>query len=268
MDFQDILYTKENGIATITLNRPQAMNTFHPNMLSEWTQAIEDAKHDDDVMVIMVTGAGRAFCAGMDVKASAEGRAAENPDLPTGHMWHNLRDTVHQVHRAVMDLPKPYIAAVNGAAAGGGMDLLSLCDIRIASDKARFGMSYVKMAVVPGGGGCYFMPRIVGMAKALELMWTGDFIDAEEALRIGYVSKVVPHDELMPATYEFCEKLVQGPAVAIQLAKRLAYRCTTLTMPEALEAADSAMAIALSTEDAKEGPRAFVEKRVPVFKGR
>ncbi|MCH7837450.1 MAG: enoyl-CoA hydratase, partial [Chloroflexi bacterium] len=133
---------------------------------------------------------------------------------------------------------------------------------------ARFAMTYVKVGLVPGDGGCYYLPRIVGLAKALELIWTGDFIDAEEALRIGYVSRVLPADELLPAVRELAGRIAQGPSVAIQLAKRLAYRGLTSEVGEALEAAGQAMAIAQATEDAQEGPRAFVEKRPPQFKGR
>jgi 2-(1,2-epoxy-1,2-dihydrophenyl)acetyl-CoA isomerase len=175
---------------------------------------------------------------------------------------------VHYVPRAVQLLDKPYIAAVNGAAVGAGMDMASMADIRIASDAAKFAMSYVKVGLVPGDGGCYFLPRIVGVAKALELIWTGDFIDPEEALRIGYVSQVVPGDKLMDATRELALRLAQGPAVAMQLAKRLVYRGLESSWHEAFEQANTAMAIAQSTEDAREGPRAFRESRPPKFTGR
>lgn len=165
-------------------------------------------------------------------------------------------------------LDKPYVAAVNGAAVGAGMDMASMCDIRIASETARFSMAYVRMGLVPGDGGCYFLPRIVGVAKALELIWTGDFMDAQEALRLGYVSRVVPPDDLMPTVRDFARRLVEGPAVAIQLAKRLVYRGLEAGLQEALEEAAQAMAITQSTEDAREGPRAFVEKRPPKFTSR
>jgi enoyl-CoA hydratase/carnithine racemase len=148
------------------------------------------------------------------------------------------------------------------------MDMASMCDIRIASETARFSMAYVKMGLIPGDGGCYFLPRIVGVAKALELIWTGDFIDAQEALRLGYVTKVVPPDDLMPAVRDFARRLAEGPGVAIQLAKRLVYRGLDATLSEALEEASQAMGIVQSTEDAREGPLAYIEKRAPKFKGR
>jgi 2-(1,2-epoxy-1,2-dihydrophenyl)acetyl-CoA isomerase len=270
MDFEQILYEKQDGVATITLNRPERMNAFTPVMIREWAQALEDARLDGDVRAVIVTGAGRGFCAGADLRAEsgvaqvarAEGRASA-ADLRN---W--LRDSVHYVPRQVALLDKPYIAAVNGAAVGAGMDMCSMCDLRIASEEARFAMSYAKVGLVPGDGGCYYLPRIVGLAKALELIWTGDFVDAQEALRIGYVSRVVPTDQLLPATRELAERIAKGPAVALQLAKRLVYRGWNASVEEALEAAGQAMAVVQSTEDAREGPRAFAEKREPQFKGR
>jgi enoyl-CoA hydratase/carnithine racemase len=168
----------------------------------------------------------------------------------------------------VATLDKPYIGAINGPAVGAGMDMASMCDIRIAADTARFSMAYVRMALIPGDGGCYFLPRIVGLAKALELIWTGEIVDAQEALRIGYVSEVVPADQLMDRVRQFALKLAKGPAVAMQLAKRLVYRSLETNMSHALELAESAMLVCQTTEDAREGPQAWVEKREPQFKGR
>jgi enoyl-CoA hydratase/carnithine racemase len=270
MDFEQILYEKANGVATITLNRPDRMNAFTNTMIREWAQALEDVRLDPDVRAVIVTGAGRGFCAGADLRGeSGLQNTAGAGGLPAAADRRNwLRDSVHYVPRAVALLDKPYIAAVNGAAVGAGMDMCSMADIRIASEAARFSMGYVKVGLVPGDGGCYYLPRIVGMAKALELIWTGDFIDAQEALRIGYVSRVVPADQVLPAVRELAEGIAQGPAVAVQLAKRLAYRGQTQDVGEALEAAGQAMAIVQSTEDAREGPRAFAEKRQPQFRGR
>lgn len=268
MDYTEILYETSNGVATITLNRPERMNAFTPTMIREWAHALEAARVDPDVRAVIVTGAGRGFCAGADLRGGSELTAAGDgpPSAADRRNW--LRDGVHHVPRQVALLDKPYLCAVNGPAVGAGMDMCSMADIRIASEQARFAMSYVKVGLVPGDGGCYYLPRIVGLAKALELIWTGDFIDAQEALRIGYVSRVVPHDDLMPAARELAERLARGPAVAVQLAKRLVYRGLTSDVYEALEAAGQAMAIVQSTEDAREGPRAFAEKREPQFKGR
>jgi 2-(1,2-epoxy-1,2-dihydrophenyl)acetyl-CoA isomerase len=246
------------------------MNAFTDVMIREWASALEDARVDRDIRAVIVTGAGRGFCAGADLRGgSGVGETARADKPPTAADRRNwLRDGVHYVPRAVQLLDKPYIAAVNGAAVGAGMDMASMADIRIASDAAKFAMSYAKVGLIPGDGGCYFLPRIVGIAKALELIWTADFVDAEEALRIGYVSKVVPADDLMSSTREFALRLAQGPAVAMQLAKRLVYRGLDASWHEAFEMAGSAMAIAQATDDAREGPRAFVENRPPKFTGR
>ena len=272
MDFTQILYEKgDDGVATITLNRPERMNAFTPTMIREWAQALHDARTDHDVRALVITGAGRGFCAGADLRGESElsdesSRGEAPPSAADRRNW--LRDGVHEVPRAVALLDKPYIAAVNGPAVGAGMDMVSMTDIRLASEEARFAMSYVKVGLVPGDGGCYYLPRIVGTAKALELIWTGDFFDAQEALRIGYVSQVLPADELLPAARSLAARIAAGPAVAVQLAKRLVYRGQTSDVYEALESAGHAMAIVQSTEDAREGPRAFAEKRPPQFKGR
>jgi 2-(1,2-epoxy-1,2-dihydrophenyl)acetyl-CoA isomerase len=266
MEFEDILYTKEDGTGTITLNRPQTLNALAGSIQQEWMRAIEDAAKDDEVRVVVVTGAGRAFCAGANPRALDHMRQEQSS--PTTGKREPLREGSQNMFRVVMDLDKPYIGAINGAAVGGGMDLASMCDIRIASDRAKFSMAYVRMGVIPASGGCYFLPRIVGIANACELIWTGRMIDAHEALRIGYVSKVVPHDELATATKELATQLAKGPAVAIKMAKRLIYGSLDLDLNEALEHLDQATRIVDNTEDAKEGPRAWVEKREPIFKGR
>ncbi len=268
MEFEQIRYDKSDGVATITLNRPQRMNAFTPKMLDEWLAALQDAHLDAETRVIVLTGEGRGFCTGMDVQAQAEGRGLLPESRSLAEARNSLRDTVQRIPRLVAQLDKPYIAAVNGAAVGAGMDMASMCDIRIAADTARFGMTYVRMGIIPGDGGCYYLPRVVGVARALDIIWTGRLFDAEEALRIGYVSTVVPADELMAHTREDALKLATGPAVAIQLAKRLVYRSLDVGIDRALEMAQQSMTIARSTEDAQEGPRAFVEKREPQFKGR
>jgi enoyl-CoA hydratase/carnithine racemase len=270
MQFETIVYEKRGGVAVITLNRPERMNAFTDVMIREWASALEDARLDREVRAVVLTGNGRGFCAGADLRGGSgvgETARAETPP-PASERRNWLRDGVHMVPRAVQLLDKPYIAAVNGSAVGAGMDMASMADLRIASESAKFAMSYVKVGLVPGDGGCYFLPRIVGIAKALEMIWTGDFIDAQEALRIGYVSKVVPGEELLSTAMEFAQRLAQGPAVAMQLAKRLVYRGLNADWQEAFEMAGTAMAIVQSTEDAREGPRAFVEGRPPKFVGR
>ncbi|MBI2908403.1 MAG: enoyl-CoA hydratase/isomerase family protein [Chloroflexi bacterium] len=262
MEFHDILYAKSGGIATITLNHPDKLNALTNPMAEECVTAIEDAKRDDEVKVVVLTGAGRGFCAGFEI---GEVKAEEFSVVRDRRY---LAETLHRVPRALAGLEKPYIGAINGVAVGAGMDLASMCDIRIASDKARFGMTYVRMGLIPGDGGCYYLPRIVGIARACELIWTGRIFDAREALAMGYVNEVVPAEALMPTVMDFASRLVKGPSVAIQLSKHLIDRCLELDLESALDATEYAQLIARSTEDAREGPRAWVEKREPVFKGR
>ena len=258
MKYKDIIYTVEDYIATITLNRPETLNAFTGTMINEWVDAIETVKTDPKVRVLVVTGAGRGFCSGMDVRGAA-GRG-QAPPLYARRNY--MRLGVHRVPRSLESLDKPYIASINGPAAGAGMDMASMADIRIMSDSARVGMTYVRMGLLPGDAGCYFLPRIVGTAKALELIWSGRMIDAEEALQIGYVTKVVPHDQLSAATREFCLQFTKAP-VAIQLAKRLVWRGIDMYRNINLEMAEMAMLINSTTPDTKEGPTAWVEKREP-----
>ena len=267
MDYTEIQYDVSERIATITLKRPEKLNAFSTKMVLEWEDAIEQARDDEAVSAVIVTGAGRGFCSGMDVAAEAGGSGVLRTTEGPASRRNSLRYTVHRVARALMLLDKPYIAAVNGAAAGAGMDMASMADMRFAAEGARFGMNYVRMGIIPGDGGAYFLPRIVGMAKALEIIWGGEMFDAAEALRIGYVSKVFPADTLIAETRAFASRIADGPAVAIQLAKRLAYRSADATLDQALDLAQAAMAIASSTDDAREGPRAFTERRKPNFQG-
>lgn len=267
MEYQSLLYQVDEHVATITLNRPERMNAFDDQMVGEWADAITRAQTDDDVRAVVITGAGRAFCAGANLRAQAEGDVLRE-QATTAERRNSLRFSVHRVPQTLQYLDKPYIAAVNGAAVGAGMDMCSMADVRIASDQARFGMSYVSVGLVPGDGGAWLLPRLVGVQRALQLIWSGEVFDAQEALRMGYVSRVVPGESLMAETMAYAKKLAEGPPVAIQMAKRLVYRGLDSPFLEGLEAAQAAMAIVQSTEDADEGRRAFREKRRPVFKGR
>ena len=266
MDYQAILFDIDHRVATITLNRPERMNSFSDELLSEWADAIVRCQDDDEVRVVVVTGAGRAFCAGADLRATGDADVLMQEYGP-GERRNSLRYSVHRVPQALEYLDKPYIAAINGAAVGAGMDMASMADIRIASDGARFGMSYVNVALIPGDGGAWLLPRLVGKQKAFELIWSGELFNAEAALEMGYVMKVVPHDALMEETMAYAQKLAAGPPVAIQLAKQLIKRSENLSFVEGLNAAQHAMTIVQSTEDAKEGRAAFREKRSPNFTG-
>jgi len=262
MDYQDIIYTKKEGIATITLNRPDKMNSFSPGMMGSISMAVEDIIEDKEVRVLVITATGRAFCAGADVKAMAEGF-----DKPAPESGRRPRGEGISMYLLLQKCPKPVIAAINGVAVGGGLDLACACDIRIASDQARFAEVFIRRGMMPASGGTYFLPRLVGIDKALQLIWTGDMVDAKEAERIGLVTMVVPHDELEIATMELAEKLAKGPPLAIQKAKRAVYEGLDMDLESTLKYIAPIIQELNNTEDHKEGARAFVEKREPVFRG-
>ncbi len=264
MEYKDIIYTKEDGIATITLNRPDRMNSFSHAMTLSIKKAVEDCAADDSVRVLVITATGRAFCAGADVKNMAA-NLDQGEDKP---MDKQTEENVFKLAEVLQNLEKPIIAAINGVAVGGGLDFACACDIRIASDTARFAEVFIRRGLIPGAGGTYFLPRLVGMDKACLLIWTGDMIDAREAERIGLVTKVVPHDELEHATRELAEKLAKGPPLAIRMAKRAIYQGLSMDLVTTLKYIAPMVRELWETEDHREGARAFVEKREPVFKGK
>ena len=182
-------------------------------------------------------------------------------------MGQYIRQNVHPVARAVEALHKPYICALNGTATGAGLDMALMADIRYAARSARFAESYIKVGLVPGDGGAFLLPRLVGLTKALELLWSGDFISAEEAERIGLLSKVFDDDKLMNETYAFAERLANGPSIAIRLTKQAVYQCLRMDFLTALESITAPMGVAASTEDHREAVAAFKAKRPPQFKG-
>ena len=269
-EYEDLTYEVREQIATITLNRPERLNALSEPMTEGLARALHEAQVDDGVRVVIITGAGRGFCSGQDLAARtlAEGRDGPEGETPSiAQRRYNIRP-VQSVARAAQLLDKPYLAAVNGPAAGAGMDMASMADIRFAASDARFTQAFSRNGIVSGDGGCYFLPRLVGMAKALELMWTSKMIDAEEALRIGYVSRVVETPRLMEETLAFARELADGPPVAIQYIKQLCYQSWNLDLETSLRMAQYMQTVASATEDAMEGPRAFREKRAPRFRGR
>jgi len=257
-----ILYGTEGHIATITLNRPEAKNAFTPEMINLWRQSLEEARADDNVRVIIVTGKGDTFCSGGDIRDMAAGK------LRSLEMKKFLWEGVHRIVFTLEDLDKPIIAAINGAAMGAGLDMAIMCDLRVSSDKARLGESYILLGLVPGDGGAYFLPRLVGIAKALELFFTGDIISAQEALEIGLVNRVVPHDRLMEETLLLAEKVSSKPPLAMRMMKRAVYQAQTSTLRSHLDYISSQLSLLTETQDHQEAARAFLEKRKPVFVGK
>lgn len=263
MHYKCLIYEEQDGIATLTLNRPERLNALGDTLRDDLHHAMVRASDDPTVRVIILTGAGRGFCSGGDVKAMHDAKAHAQ-GRPLLEKVAPGRDKTILVMR---DAPKPILAAVNGPAAGAGMNLALACDIRIAATTAKFGETFVKRGLHVDWGGTYFLPRLVGMAKACELIFTGDLIDAEEALALGIVSKVVSPEALMPTVRQLAHNIALGPPIAIRLAKRALYRSQDSDLRSALEFETYAQNICSETEDAREGIRAFVEKRSPHFTG-
>ena len=257
-------YDVRDYVATVTLDRPDVKNALNRELYARLEQALRDAHRDPEVRCVIITGAGSAFCSGDDVKEIMLAPGAETP--ATRQREPRPRPTPAAM--AVLECDKPVIAVVNGAAVGWGMDLSLFCDIRIASEHARFGELFIRRGLVSDLGGLWRLPQIVGPSKAAELLFTGDIIDAAEAERIGLVSRVVPHEELMPAALAMAAKIAANPPIAMRYLKQ-GLRMSVHGDPQEIGAyVMSALAYLFTTEDHREGALSFVEKRAPVFKGR
>jgi enoyl-CoA hydratase/carnithine racemase len=253
----------DGAIATITLNRPERMNAFTWEMIDAWAEALAECRTNEAISVVIVTGAGKAFCSGGDI-GEMKNRSGRTPlERKT-----ELESHVHKIPLLLEALDKPVIAAINGAATGAGLDLALMMDLRIAAESARLGETYVKVGLVPGAGGAWFLPRLVGTAKALELFWTGDIIDAREAERIGLVNKVVPDAELMAATRALARKIAEAPPLSVRFIKRAVREGLRSDLRSALDLISSHYAVAASSADHREAVAAYLEKRKPVFTGR
>jgi enoyl-CoA hydratase/carnithine racemase len=251
------------NIATITLNRPEKLNAFTDEMLEEWLAALEVCRSDPEIRVIVITGTGRAFTTGGDVESFSTS-SVQTP----AQMKARVAEGIQRLPRTIAEIDKPVLAALNGMATGGGLDIALACDIRFAAESARFAETYVRMGLIPGVGGAYLLPRIVGLSKALEMFWTGDWIDADEAARIGLVSKVFPDTELMQATNAFARRIADGAPLAVQLIKRVMRFGLETDLATAQEIVAANLPIVRSSEDHQEAIAAFKEKRTPKFKGR
>lgn len=267
MEYKELIYSVEGKICVITLNRPEAMNALTGVTHVEINDAVLRADKDENIRAIIITGAGRGFCAGDDVKKiflSPEAAVSKSRET-----WLKYLQGEHLFSggRVLLTVNKPTIAAVNGAAVGYGCDIAVMCNMRIASEKARFGEVFLRVGLIPDES-ILLLPRIVGLAKAYELLLTTDIIDAQEALRIGLVNKVVPHEQLMSAAMELAEKLAGKPPIAVKLAMEGIRRGLALPLEEFLQFHSMAFTFVSETEDHIEGSQAFVEKRQPSFKGK
>jgi enoyl-CoA hydratase len=259
MTYETLLVERRHQVAYVTLNRPTALNALNATLRRELKQFFADIQADSQVRLVVVTGAGRAFCAGADIKEWREPTSVveDRQDRPGLDFWDTMRHYEH-----------PIIAAINGYALGGGCELAMCCDIRMASDLAELGMTEVTLGIIPGSGGTQRLPRLIGRGKALELILTGKRIDAHEALRLGLVEQVVPHNQLMAAVEALAQTIISRAPLAVKYAKEAIVRGLELPLDEGLKVEAELSILLRTTEDRLEGARAFKEKRPPQFKGR
>jgi 2-(1,2-epoxy-1,2-dihydrophenyl)acetyl-CoA isomerase len=255
---------KSEQVATVTLNRPDHMNTYNSAMLKELVSIIEDVSLDEEIRVVIFTGEGRAFSAGADVKGADELIAlqkelAENQDT---------LKLLNRVVLAIRQIPKPVVAAVNGVAAGGGANLVLACDIVVASEKAKLAEVFINIGLVPDGGGTFFLPERIGYHRSAEIFFTGKILSAQECLDLGLYNRIVPPEEVMNAAREMAQELAQKPPRALAAGKAILNREAVPRLRAYLEDEASTQRVMVGTQDAKEGITAFLEKRKPNFTGK
>ena len=261
MGYQTLIVERAGAIATITLNRPEARNAIDLTMRQELVAALDEVEADEAGRVLVLTGAGGHFCAGGDVKSmraqrstAAEGRARV--------------ELLNRMVQRLVDFPRPTLAMVDGYAVGAGTNLALCCDLVVASDRAKFGELFNKIGLVPDGGGTWLLSRLVGLARAKELIFTGEVFDAAEAARIGLVNRVVPVAELERVTRALAEKIAAGPPGVLRMAKHMVNRAATSDLATALDLEAYSQGLAVASEDHQEGLAAFFDKRPPKFTGR
>jgi 2-(1,2-epoxy-1,2-dihydrophenyl)acetyl-CoA isomerase len=262
-DNHTVLEKIENGLAIVTLNRPEKLNAINNELATAFNKTMLQLSQNESVHVVIITGAGRAFCAGGDLEVIRKGReAGDSKELEP-----MLRGGMQAVLK-IRTMPQPVIAAVNGAAAGAGMNIALAADIRIAAEEAVFGQNFVKVGLFPDYGGTYFLPELVGPAKAAELFYTGEMIDARKALELGIVNKVVPAAQLEAEVMAFAKRLLQGPPLSLRAIKKHLFASKTAEIAHALEQEVHEQLRAFNSEDSLEGMKAFFEKRPPRFQGK
>jgi enoyl-CoA hydratase len=260
MEFKYIIYEKGEGIATITLNRPEALNAFSREVVEEILQTLEDVRNDENVRVVVLTGAGeKAFSAGADIKSMIGMTVLKARELSL---------MGEKLCLALENLEKPVIAALNGYALGGGLEVAMSCDLRIASENARMGQTEINIGLIPGWGGTQRLTRLIGRTKAKELVFTGRMIDAKTAEQLGIINMTVPQDKFKETVRQFALELASKAPVAVSVAKALINKGADISLDSALALEREGFGVVASTDDLKEGVSAFTEKRKPIFKGK
>jgi len=261
--YETITCEKSDGVAVITFNRPEVLNAVNEKMGRELLEVLRAVERDSEVRCVIITGNGRAFCAGEDIQdLRGDYERGVNPKL-----GQRLQHKYNPIIREIRNMEKPIIAAVNGAAAGAGAGIAYSCDIRIATDTAKFLQAFIRIGLAPDSGTSFFLPRLVGFAKAMQLALTGEELSSQDAERFGIVAKVVPAGQLMPASKEIAVRLASGPTRAIGLTKRALNKSISSDLEHVLEYESYIQEIAGATSDHIEAVKSFFEKREPVFKG-
>lgn len=267
----DLLFEVNNHIATITLNRPDSMNAFSEEMITLWIEALQTVRDSDDIRVVIVKGNGKCFCAGGDVKAMTAGRGFfESADDITSTALarkNSLWKKIQRVPLLLEEIDKPVLAQLHGFALGAGLDMALMCDIRIAAASTKLSESYVNVGIVPGDGGAYYLPKLIGIDQALDMLWTARVLTADEAKEKGLVTFVVPEEELDAYTMAYAEKLANGPTEVIQMIKRAVYQSQTMNLRASLDYISSQMGLVTELPNYKEGVQAVLEKRKARFNG-
>lgn len=261
MSYHSIILTKADGVAVIQMNNPKAMNALEDELSAELLSAYKDVAADPAVGAVILTGAEKAFCAGGDLKKLNEG-------FPTAEAGYDYMKSFREMVTTFLNMPKPTIAAVNGFAVGAGLCIAMQADLILASDKAKFGMAFANVGLIPDLAGLYTLPRLVGLQRAKELVFTGRTIGAEEAGAMGIVNRVVPHEQLLDEAQKLARRLADGPRVALRMAKNVMNDSINMTLEQLLDLEPHAQSICFQSEDHKIGVQAFFRKEKPVFKGR
>lgn len=258
----ELLFEVESGVASFTLNRPEKRNSFTDEMIQRWIQRLQECRERDDVRAVLFTAVGSSFSAGADTA-----RLGKNSQQTPIQARDRMTDNAHALVRTVSAFEKPIIAAVNGAAVGGGMDLALMCDVRIAAESARFAETYAKMGLLPGVGGAWFLPRVVGTAAALDMFWSSRWVGAAEALQLGLVSQVLPDDGFAVAAHHYAKRIAAAAPLSVKAIKRLVYQGLDMSLDSHLSALAAQLAVVRTSDDHQEALAAFREKREAAFTG-